>query len=327
MNIMVTGAAGMIGSHLIDYIFKNNFHNVIAVDNLSVGKLANIEKHLKKENFLFLKEDVTDLNFGHMIKDYSIDMLIHLAAEKKGGDQDNSYRTLYINSQGTENMLRIALNKRAKFILASTSDVYGNSKKIPFSEDDDLVIGNTNIKRWAYSVSKIYDEQLVYSYYYNYQLPVVILRYFGGFSERSSDSWRGGHIPCFIHSVMNDEPVNIHGTGDQTRSMAYVEDIVKGTYFAAMNDKAVGEIFNIGNDEEISVLESAKIIHQIYCELSGKVQELKINWIPIEKIFGNYKEILRRKPDLKKAAKILDYYPEFSFREGIRKVMQEMIKS
>jgi UDP-glucose 4-epimerase len=178
------------------------------------------------------------------------------------------------------------------------------------------------VRRWSYAVAKLYGEQLTSSYHHDYDIPVVVLRYFGGFSPRSSFAWSGGHIPIFVRSILNDEEVMIHGDGKQTRSMAYVDDLVDGTILAMENDKAIGDLFNLGNDEEISVLDSAKIIHKLVN--TGK--DLKLKFIPFKEIFGEYKDIMRRVPDLTKARDILGYASKFSFEKAIKKTLAHLRK-
>ena len=145
----------------------------------------------------------------------------------------------------------------------------------------------------------------------------MVLRYFGAFSARSCNNWSGGHIPIFLDRILNDLPVDIHGDGSQTRSMAYIDDLIDGTILAMENENAVGQIINIGNDEEISVLDSAVIIHRI----ATTGHDLKINFVPMAQVFGNYKDIQRRKPDLSKAYRLLGYRPSISFEEGIEKMV------
>jgi UDP-glucose 4-epimerase len=209
-----------------------------------------------------------------------------------------------------------------KVIYASTSDVYGMSPDLPFKESGDLLLGPGMVRRWSYAVAKLYGEQLTSSYYHDYDIPVVVLRYFGGFSPRSSFAWSGGHIPIFVRAILNDEEVMIHGDGKQTRSMAYVDDLVDGTILAMENDDAIGGLFNLGNDEEISVLDSAKIIHR----LANTGKALKKRFIPFEEIFGEYKDIMRRVPDLTKAMEILGYSPKFSFEKAIKKTLAHLRK-
>lgn len=301
-----------MGSHLLDSLIDTD-DEIIGIDNLAVGNIGNIKHHLSRPNFTFYHMDVLD--YANMKKAAEHpDVIIHLAAMKKIGEAGNGIDTLRVNTLGTENCLRIAFECGAKVIFASTSDVYGMSPDLPYREDGDLLIGPSMIKRWSYAVAKLYSEQLCFAYYKDYKVPVVILRYFGGFSWRSSFTWSGGHIPVFIDQVLRNEPVTIHGDGQQTRSMAAVTDLVEGTILAISNEKAVGEIFNIGNNEEMSVLESATLIHRLAC--TGK--ELKIKFIPMSEIFGNYKDIQRRLPDLSKAFRILGYRPKTSLEDFIK---------
>jgi len=321
-NILITGVAGMVGSHLLDYILSKNKYNIIGIDNLSFGSLDNIKSNLENKNFLFHNADILDLNNLRKISD-GVDIIIHLAAVKKIGEEQPGIPTLVTNVDGTSNVLKIAKSIGAKVVYASTSDVYGMSNDLPFREDGDLLIGPSMIKRWAYAVSKLYGEQLAYAYFKDENVPVIILRYFGGFSARSSFLWSGGHIPIFIKAILENKPVVIHGDGSQTRSMAYITDIVNGTFLAIENQKAVGETINIGNDDEMSVLEAAKLIHQ----LANTGNELKIEYVPFSKIFGDYKDIQRRKPDLTKARNILGYEPKIKMKEAASFVIEEIKKS
>lgn len=316
-KILITGVAGMIGSHLLDYLIERRYE-IIGMDNLSFGKFENIEKNMSKENFKFCRVDITDAETLKILaKD--VDTIVHLAAVKKISELDSSMATLKINVQGTENVLKAARIWGCKVVFASTSDVYGMSPDIPFREDGDLLLGPSMIKRWSYAVSKLHCEQLVFAYYNDYSVPIVILRYFGGFSPRSSFSWSGGHIPIFVDAILNDKVVPIHGDGKQTRSMAYVDDLVEGTVLAMENENAVGEVINLGNDEELSVIEAAHLIS----ELAATGYELKLKYVPMEEIFGKYKDIMRRVPDLSKAYNLLAYKPKISMEEAIRRTITQ----
>jgi nucleoside-diphosphate-sugar epimerase len=149
---------------------------------------------------------------------------------------------------------------------------------------------------------------------------MVCLRYFGGFSPRSSFKWSGGHVPIFINAILNDEDVTVHGDGAQTRAMGFVTDLVEGTFLAMQTDKALGQIINIGNAEEMSVLETARLIHR----LANTGKELKIRFVPMQEVFGKYKDIMRRLPDLNKAKALLGYSPKVSMEEGIRRTIAEV---
>ncbi len=315
-NVLITGVAGMVGSHLSDALLEKGL-KVTGLDNLQVGTTENIKHNLKEKNFRFIEGDILDREVLSRAMS-GVDTIVHLAAAKKIGEGGSAVKTLAINVDGTRNVFEAAKRNRLKVIYASTSDVYGISNQIPFREDGNIVIGEPTAKRWAYAVSKAYGEQLSFAYYKEFKVPIVVIRYFGGFSPRASFTYSGGHIPLFIDAVLNDRPVIIHGDGTQTRSMGYVSDLVDGTVRAMENPKAIGEIFNIGNDEEISVIDSARLIHKIAC--TGK--RLKLDFVPHKKIFGSYEEIKRRVPSLKKAKKILGYRPKISLAEGIKMTIE-----
>jgi len=316
-NILITGVAGMIGSHLLDALVSDLNNDIIGIDDLSFGKIDNISQNIGKANFKFYRVSVLDFETLKILgKD--INTIVHLAAVKKIAEINPSHPTLNVNARGTENVLEIAKMWGAKVILASTSDVYGMSGDIPFKEDGDLLLGPSMVRRWSYAVSKLYCEQLTYSFYFDYKVPVVILRYFGGFSPRSSFTWVGGHIPIFVHHILGDQEITIHGDGKQTRSMAYIDDIVNGTIRAMKTEKAIGEIINIGNDEEMSVIDSAYCIHR----LADTRKELKIKYIPMSEVFGKYKDIMRRKPDLTKAKVLLGYMPKCNMNDAILKCIK-----
>jgi len=315
-RVLVTGIAGMIGSHLLDLLISKNYE-IIGIDNLTYGKMENIRSHLQNDRFKFYTVDVADFETLKILS-RDVDLIVHLAAVKKISELDSSMATLKVNVKGTENILEVARMWGCKVVFASTSDVYGMSPDLPFREDGDLLLGPSMVKRWSYAVSKLYGEQVAFAYYKDFSVPIVILRYFGGFSPRSSFSWSGGHIPIFVDAILNDKEVTIHGDGKQTRSMAYVDDVVEGTFLAMENEKAVGEVINIGNDEEMSVIDAALLIHKIAS--TGK--EIKLKHIKMEEVFGKYKDIMRRMPDLKKAKNLLRYTPKISMEEAIRRTVK-----
>lgn len=316
-TVLITGVAGMIGSHMVDYLLQHGGYNVVGIDDLSFGKTENIAHNLGHPNFKFYQIDVLDFE-ALKILGKDLDIILHLAAVKKISEQQPSYPTLNVNIRGTQIILEIAKMWGSKVIFASTSDVYGMSKDLPFREDGDLLLGPSMIKRWSYAVSKLYCEQLAFAYYYDFKVPVVIIRYFGGFSPRASFKWSGGHIPIFIHAVLSDQEVVIHGDGTQTRSMTYIDDLCDGTLRAMNQGNAVGEIFNIGSDEEISVLDAAETIHNI----ANTGKELRLRFVPMEEVFGKYKDIMRRVPDLTKAKNMLGYVPQYTMERAIEKCIK-----
>lgn len=317
-QVLITGVAGMIGSHLVEELLAKGY-TITGIDDLSYGSLENLAGSISHHNFRFYRVSILDFDTLKILaKD--VGTIIHLAAVKKISEKDISLPTLMVNTKGTENVLEAAKMWGCKVVFASTSDVYGMSPDLPLNENGDLLIGPSMIKRWSYAVSKLYGEQLAFGYYNDHKVPVVVIRYFGGFSPRSSFAWSGGHVPIFIRAILNDEEVIVHGDGTQTRSMGFVTDLVNGTILALENDKAVGELINIGNDEELSVIETAKLIH----EIANTGKKLKMKFVPMSEVFGKYKDIQRRIPDLQKANTILGYAPKVKLRDAIKFTLDEI---
>jgi len=316
-KVLITGVAGLIGSHLLDELLKKKYR-VTGIDDMSAGRIDNIRHNLDNKNFKLVKGDILDKGLFKNLKG-NFDYIVHLAASKKSEEKRDVLRSLGVNTEGTQNVFEFARRRGGKVVFASTSDVYGRSKDIPFREDSDLVLGPPTAKRWAYAAAKLYSEQVAFAYNKEFGVPMTVLRYFGAFSARSSFTWSGGHVPLFIDAVLKDEEIVIHGDGKQTRSMVYALDLVKGTMLAMESPKSDGEIFNIGGDEEMSVVESARLIHKI----AHTSRPLKLKFIPAKKVFGTYREIQRRVPDLKKARKILGYRPEIGFVRGLKLTIEE----
>ena len=314
--IGITGIAGMLGSHLSEQLITANY-TVKGIDNLSVGKLENLEKIINNEKFSLEINDGRNIDaLRKIFKD--CDTIIHLAAVKKVVENQSSFETLDVNVKITQNVLEIAKEKNINVIMASTSDVYGVSEEIPFKENQNLKIGDSTAKRWAYAVSKLYCEHLCISYCKDFDVKVCILRYFGGFSDKSSFTWSGGHVPIFINQILNGDPITIHGDGKQTRSMGHADDLAYGTFLAMINiDKVNGEIINIGNTEEFSVIDTAYLVADI---LKKGKNDIKIEFIPEEKVYGTYKDLRRRVPDISKARRLLGYEPKISFKQALELV-------
>jgi UDP-glucose 4-epimerase len=320
MKVGITGVAGMLGSHLSE-ILINDGHSVVGVDDLSYGTKDNLSIVLDNERFKFLKFDARDRVFLSSAF-IDCDFIVHLAAVKKIVESQVSYETLDVNVVTTKNVLDIARSTGAKVVFASTSDIYGVSEEVPFREDQNLVIGQSLAKRWSYAVSKMYAEHLCVGYNKDFGVDVVMLRYFGGFSEKSAFLWSGGHVPIFINQILNDQEVTIHGDGQQTRSMGHASDLAFGTYLAMQQiNHCSGEIINIGNHEEISVLDTAYMIAD---ELNVERNQLKIKFIPESEIYGVYRDLRRRRPDLTKAERLLGYRPKLPLNDAIKLVCSAM---
>jgi len=307
MNIIVTGAAGLIGSHLVDKLLENN-HNITAIDNLSFGNINNC-------NFPLEKIDLTTPNCLSKFK--NIDIICHLAAYKKAPKNSiNSSVVMKINFKMMDNILEYCSKTNTKLLFTSTSDIYGNSNT--FTEDESLTIGPPNVERYSYALSKLHDEQLILNMVNENLIHATIARIFGCASPRSNKGWSGGHIPLFIDKALKNEDIIIHGDGSQTRSMSHAKDIVEG--LNSMIDhinKLNGEIYNLGTDEEMSVKTAAEIIIQLTNSSS------KIIYQPQQKVFGNYKEIKRRFANTTKAKNKFNFKINYTSTQVIKEIINE----
>lgn len=312
---VVTGSAGFIGSHLVDALLARG-HQVVGVDNLSMGRVENFAHHQGSSNFSFHEVDVRDLA-GLRTACAGADILVHLAGYKiprYGGALD----TLLINGKGAEHILEIARELGAKAVLASTSDVYGKNPKLPFAEGDDSVFGASTVPRWSYAVSKLFEEHLAFAYREAHGVPVVLLRFFGSYGPRQHRSWWGGPQAVFIDATLEGREIEIHGDGLQQRSFTYVTDTVHGIVRSIERDEAAGEVLNIGNDREISIVDLARTIHR----LVGAPGEPRLRFVPYAGIGkGPYEDVRRRVPDLTKARAILGFSCDVSLEDGLEKTI------
>ncbi len=316
MKVLITGVAGFIGSNLLDALLERKYE-VFGIDNLSVGSIENIEHNLANPNFKFIQGDVREMNVFESI-DKDVSQIVHLASLKIP-KEGHAEETLLNNTQGMHSVLEFARKYGASVIFASTSDVYGKSNQFPFKEDENLVLGSTDISRWSYASSKIFDEHLCFAYQSTFGVPVTVLRYFNSYGPRHNLTWRGGPQSLFIEAILKGREIVIHGDGSQRRCFTYVSDIVDGTILAMEREEAKGEIFNIGNDQtEISIKDLAYLIK----DLSGQKGDLKIRYLPHEKLFGKFDEVKRRIPDLSKAKKILGFTPKISLVEGLKRTIE-----
>jgi UDP-glucose 4-epimerase len=247
-----------------------------------------------------------------------IDCVVHLAAFKIPR-YGNAIDTLQINYHATDNVLAFCRERKIKCVLASTSDVYGRNPELPFSEESsNCVIGSSLSPRWAYAVSKLFDEHLALAYQDAYGFPVVLLRFFGSYGPNQPLSWWGGPPPVFIDAVLNDKVIPIHGDGSQTRSFTFVSDTVSGIYESIVRDAANGRIINLGSDEEVTILELARRIHTA----SGLAGDPRIEIIPYESFTGKkYEDVMRRVPDTSLAHAVLGFEAQVSLDDGLRRTI------
>ena len=303
MRILVTGGAGFIGSHLTERLLERG-HEVWALDDLSTGSRANLQTFESNPRFHFAEGSVTD---PARVAELAgrCDRIFHLAAAV--GVRyvlDDPLRSLITNIRGTEVVLEAAAVKGTKVILFSSSEVYGKGEKVPFSEDDDRVLGPTHKLRWAYACGKAVDECLAQSYAQKRGLPVVIVRCFNTCGPRQTGAY-GMVIPNMILRALRDEPIQVYGDGLQTRCFSAVADVVRGVLMLADHEKAVGEVFNIGTEEEVTVLELAQRIRRL-CDSSSQIQ-----FVPYEEVYGSsFEDMRRRVPDLAKIRRVTGYRPE-----------------
>lgn len=317
-SFLITGVAGFLGSNLLNKMLENG-HKVIGIDNLSKGKIENISEHLTNPNFEFFQDDILEKKTFDKIKE-NLEAVVHLAAYKIPR-YGKAIDTLQINAKGGENVLEFARDRKLKCVLASTSDVYGMSTDLPFREDGNCLVGSSEVPRWAYAVSKLYDEHLALAYMEAYGFPVVLLRFFGSYGPNQHLSWWGGPQSVFIEKIFKEEVIPIHGDGMQTRTFTYVTDTVEGIYRATLMDQANGQVLNIGagSDQEITILGLAKLIK----ELSGTPGELNYELIPYNAISAGrkYQDVMRRVPCTKKAESLLGFSAQVSLREGLSKTI------
>lgn len=316
-TILITGVAGFLGSNLLERLLGDG-HAVLGIDNLSMGRRANIAAHLQSDRFRFVEADAVDPSTFEEIEE-EIDCAVHLAGFKIPR-YGKAIDTLQINFHATDNALSFCRSRQIKCVLASTSDVYGRNPELPFSEEhSDSVIGSSLSPRWAYAVSKLFDEHLALAYQDAFGFPVVLLRFFGSYGPNQPLSWWGGPPPVFIDAVLNDKTIPVHGTGEQTRSFTYVSDTIDGIYESIFRKEADGRVINLGSDEEVSIVELARRIHA----LSGKPGEPDIAFVPYESFTSKkYQDVMRRVPDTSLARRILGFEARISLDEGLRRTIE-----
>jgi len=324
MKILVTGVCGLIGSHLADELVKLG-HKVIGVDNLSYGKKKNLHNIIDNKNFKLLELDVRNIDKNEVIKnEKDIDVIFHLAAYKKSYKNNAnlsvvSSDVMINNVDMTKSIANLVQHIGCPLIYTSTSDVYGNSQN--FLESESITIGPPNVERYSYAVSKFFDEQFFLNLVNENKIKCTIARIFGCFSERSNVGLTGGHVLHFIDLASKDKDITIHGDGNQTRSMVYVSDIVEGLVKILKKQSTLnGEIINLGTDEEVSVLDAARLIIKL-CESNSKIKFIKG-----EEVYGEYKEIRRRFANTKKAQKLLEWNIQTSFSKSLKHVVEARLK-
>ena len=308
--VVVTGGAGFIGSNLSRRLLAEG-HEVIVVDDLSEGEWENLKPLASDERFRFVRADVRDASAMAEVCGEATHV-VHLAARKiprYGG----ALATLEVNALGSLAVLEAAAEAGNRVAIASTSDVYGQSTDASFGEyRTRSVIGHPKVRRWSYAVSKMFEEQLAFALHEESGLEVTVLRYFGGYGPFQHRGWLGGPQSVFLELAHAGEPLTVHGDGKQRRTFTYADDMVAGTVAALFADKAIGEIYNIGSQEELTINELAR-----RCWSIARDDEPRIRHLPYESLGGNYEDVMRRVPDNSKAREDLGFSADVSIDEGL----------
>jgi len=313
-NILVTGGAGFIGSHLCEILIESD-HSVVAMDDLSTGSLDNIVHLDGTPKFQFVRETIMNSQVLNRLAS-DADTIIHLAAAV--GVKlivENPVRTITTNIMGTEAVLSAANRHGCKVLIASSSEVYGKGARVPFREDDDRLMGSTSHSRWSYAASKAIDEFLGLAYHQQYGLPVVILRFFNTIGTRQTGRY-GMVVPRFVRQALRGQPLTVYGDGKQSRCFADVADVTAAVVKLMDHPSATGQVFNIGTIEEITIHDLAERI----ITLSNSASE--IQFIPYDQAYApGFEDMQRRVPSLDKINRLIGYEPQSSLDEVLKRVI------
>jgi UDP-glucose 4-epimerase len=308
MRVLVTGGAGFIGSHLVESLLARG-DEVWALDDLSTGRMENLADCLDSPRFHFVRGSVTSREtVGPLAA--GVDRIFHLAAAvgvRKIMEEPLS--SLLTNLNGTEVVLEAAAEHGLRTVIFSSSEVYGKGARVPFHEDDDLVLGATSVLRWSYACGKAADEFMALAYAHERHLPVTVVRCFNTCGPRQTDAY-GMVIPTFLNSALQGKAIPVHGDGSQTRCFSYVGDVVRGVLLLADSNATFGQVYNIGNDEEVSILGLAQRILQMVDSRS------RIVYVPYREVYGaHFEDMARRVPSLEKIQAVVGYSPEVSLEQ------------
>lgn len=317
MRFLVTGGAGFIGSHLSERLLSLN-HEVSCVDDLSTGNVDNIAGFRNHPRYSFHLDSIFNERLMNELVDRA-DVIVHFAAAV-GVKRIVEFpvQTIETNVAGSEIVLNLAARRSKRTLIASTSEVYGKSTKFPFAEDDDLVLGSTYNSRWGYACSKAIDEFLTLAYHREKGLPATILRFFNTVGPRQTGQY-GMVVPSFVKQALQGEPVTVYGSGEQTRCFGHVHDIVEGLIRVIKSEETIGEIFNLGSTEEVSINELARRI------IKASGSQSKIVHIPYSDAYApGFEDMFRRVPDISKAHRTFGFTPKHTLDEIISDVIEHM---
>jgi UDP-glucose 4-epimerase len=311
---LITGGAGFIGSHLCEQLVHSG-HHVVAIDDLSTGSLDNIRHLQPLPNFQFVRETIANVQVMDRLTSQA-EIVVHLAAAV--GVQlivEDPVRTISTNIMGSEVVLTTANRYGCKVLIASSSEVYGKGVEVPFKEGDDRLMGPTDHSRWAYATSKAVDEFLGLAYERQFGLPVVIMRFFNTVGPRQSGRY-GMVVPRFVRQALRGEPVTVYGDGQQSRCFADVSDVVRAVLALAEHPEAIGEVFNIGSTEEITIQDLARRV----IELTGS--DSPVQYIPYDEAYApGFEDMRRRVPAIDKISNLISYRPSSTLKTTLQRVI------
>ena len=316
MNLFITGGAGFIGSHLAERLLGDGA-SVLILDDLSTGSMANIEHLIGHPRFGYRIGSVTDAPLVAELVD-RCDVTVHLAAAV--GVRlivEHPVRTIETNVHGTEVVLRAVARKRKLVLLASTSEVYGKGAKVPYTEDDDLVLGATKNSRWAYACSKALDEWLGFAYARERGVPVIIARLFNTVGPRQTGRY-GMVLPTFAAQAVRGEPITVYGSGEQSRCFCHVDDVVEALRRLIALPASLGEAFNIGSDREVTINALAEMVRRVAGSDSPIVH------VPYGTAYAEgFEDMQRRLPDVSKVARFTGWQPVQTLEQIVVDVVEE----
>ena len=316
MRVLITGGAGFIGSHLAAWLVGAG-HGVRVLDDLSTGQMSNLDGLIGTPGFEHHIGSVTD---GALVAEMvdGCDVTVHLAAAV--GVRlivEQPVRTIETNVLGTEAVLRAVACRRALVVIASSSEVYGKSVNVPYAEDDDLTIGATVNSRWAYACSKALDEWLALAYWRERKVPVIVTRLFNTVGPRQTGRY-GMVLPTFASQAVRNEPITVFGSGEQSRCFAHVADVVTAMVKLIETPAAVGEVFNIGGDREVTMNELAALVR----EAAGSRSEIR--HVPYDEAYADgFEDMQRRVPDVRKLERVIGMRPSSPLATMIREVVDD----
>lgn len=329
-RILITGGAGFIGSHLAEALLIQG-HQVTIIDNLSTGSFKNIQplvdqwsQNRDHPSFRFAIDTITnEVVLDRLVSE--CDLIFHLAAAV--GVKlivEDPVHTIETNVMGTEAVLKGALRYKVKVLIVSTSEVYGKGNHVPFNEEDDVVLGPTSRSRWSYAASKMVDEFLALAYFKEKGLPIVIVRLFNTVGPRQTGQY-GMVVPRFVHQAIQGEPLSIYGDGNQSRCFLHVRDAVSALVKLAKCPEAVGQVFNAGSTEQVTILDLAHKVLSLVQNNSknrGKSSTNPINFIPYEQAYAEgFEDMYQRVPDISKIYRYVGWKPTYSLKKILADVL------